>query len=150
MTTISTRPPTGSSATGQAGVACRWLGVHRARLAWVAIAIAAVHPAHGLGFPICFSAYFTGVPCPGCGLTRSLSCAIRADFASSIAYHPFGIPILAASFAVAAASLLPAHLRHRMADRLGATPRLLGAAYITFVASFLAYGILRAALHVLG
>jgi hypothetical protein len=33
------------------------------------------------------------IPCPGCGLTKSLVCLIKGDLYSSISYHPFGIII---------------------------------------------------------
>ena len=35
----------------------------------------------------------TGIPCPGCGLTRSLVAAVKGDWSSSFAYHRIG-PVL--------------------------------------------------------
>ena len=32
--------------------------------------------------------YILGVPCPGCGMTRALYCALRLDFAGAWKYHP--------------------------------------------------------------
>lgn len=32
--------------------------------------------------------FFTGVSCPGCGMTRSLFAVCRLDFAAAIYYHP--------------------------------------------------------------
>jgi hypothetical protein len=33
---------------------------------------------------------FTGIPCPFCGLTRSLLSLLRGDFAQAFWHHPFG------------------------------------------------------------
>lgn len=40
--------------------------------------------------------FVTGIPCPGCGLTRAWLAALRLDFAAAFAYHPmfWAIPIL--------------------------------------------------------
>lgn len=48
----------------------------------------------GMGCPILF---FTGIPCPGCGMTRSLLCLLRFDIEEALQYHPLGIvmPFLA-------------------------------------------------------
>jgi hypothetical protein len=36
----------------------------------------------------------TGVPCPGCGLTRSLVAAVHGDFIGSFGFHPLGLVTL--------------------------------------------------------
>jgi len=38
---------------------------------------------------------FTGIPCPSCGLTRSLICLSQADISSSLQYHGFGLILTA-------------------------------------------------------
>lgn len=43
---------------------------------------------------VCPFRLLTGLPCPGCGLTRSLVCLLHGDLASSIAFHPLG-PLVA-------------------------------------------------------
>lgn len=47
-----------------------------------------------LPFDVCGFKHLTGLPCPTCGLTRALCCAVRGDWARSLAYHPAG-PFLA-------------------------------------------------------
>ena len=37
----------------------------------------------------------TGIPCPGCGMTRAFLAAARLDFGAAFAYHPL-FPIFAA------------------------------------------------------
>ena len=36
----------------------------------------------------CIFRFMTGVPCPGCGMTRAWLAALRFDFAAAVAYHP--------------------------------------------------------------
>lgn len=36
----------------------------------------------------CYTKAFTGLPCPGCGMTRAWLSAFRLDFKSAFFYHP--------------------------------------------------------------
>jgi hypothetical protein len=40
------------------------------------------------GLPLCPFAYFSGVPCPGCGLTRAGLCLLRGDVQGAMALSP--------------------------------------------------------------
>ncbi len=46
------------------------------------------------GLPGCGFRLITGAPCPGCGMTRSLTSLLRGDAAAAFAWHPVG-PVLA-------------------------------------------------------
>lgn len=48
---------------------------------------------------VCVFRLTAGLPCPGCGLTRSVGHLLHGGLARSVALHPFG-PILAAEAAV--------------------------------------------------
>lgn len=57
---------------------------------------AALNPSAGTwgGFRMprfCLFRELTGVECPACGLTRSVSCALRGDIAMAVSYHPAGV-----------------------------------------------------------
>jgi hypothetical protein len=119
-------------------------------VAWIVLVLAAVHPPHGLGIPLCWLDRLTGIPCPGCGLSRSLSCAIHGMFGASWEYHPFGIFFLATFAVIALASLLPAVRRQALLDFADRHHRVFRAAYLILVASFLAYGAARAVMSVAG
>ncbi|HLK59564.1 MAG TPA: DUF2752 domain-containing protein [Chthonomonadaceae bacterium] len=41
--------------------------------------------------PPCLFRLFTRIPCPGCGLTRSLTLLWHGDFWLSFRYHPLGL-----------------------------------------------------------
>ncbi|MGH9751371.1 MAG: DUF2752 domain-containing protein [Blastocatellia bacterium] len=63
-----------------------------------------------LGLPPCAFLHFTGVPCPGCGLTTSVAHAARLHFYESVITQPFGLIV----FISAALSLpLSIYLIHR-------------------------------------
>src|SRR5262249_31354400 len=44
-----------------------------------------------LGLPPCAFLHFTGIPCPGCGLTTSVAHAARLQFYEAIITQPFGL-----------------------------------------------------------
>ncbi|MFP3940530.1 MAG: DUF2752 domain-containing protein, partial [Thermoanaerobaculia bacterium] len=71
---------------------------------------------------VCALKRTTGVPCPGCGLTRAWVSAVHGDFAGSLAHHPLGWLILA--YALAQGTRHGAWLalpgRRAVVERLGA------------------------------
>ena len=50
-------------------------------------------PADGLALLACPFRSWTSIPCPGCGMTRSLGAFMQMQWQQSIAYHPLGFPI---------------------------------------------------------
>ena len=42
-------------------------------------------------YTVCMMRRVTGMPCPTCGMTRSLASLAKGHLAQSLAYHPFGI-----------------------------------------------------------
>lgn len=55
--------------------------------------VLAYTPLHG---PICLSRTLLHMPCPGCGLTRSMSAIWRGEILLSLRYHPIGLPLFLA------------------------------------------------------
>ncbi|HJQ91229.1 MAG TPA: DUF2752 domain-containing protein [Acidimicrobiia bacterium] len=49
--------------------------------------LASIRP-EGTGVTICPFALFTGMACPGCGMTRAASSLIRGDLTAALGYHP--------------------------------------------------------------
>lgn len=74
---------------------------------------------HGVDLMPCPFLKVTGLPCPGCGMTRSCLALLRGNWADVWRLNPFG-PVFAAFWAVVGAGLLlPQPWRSRFADRLG-------------------------------
>ena len=58
--------------------------------------------------PLCLFRLMFRVPCPGCGLTRSLEDVWRADGVLSFRHHPFGLPIFILCWFIVIGELLSA------------------------------------------
>lgn len=52
------------------------------------------------GVPTCAFKLWTGYPCPGCGMTRSVLRLARGDVLESIRFHPLGLVVAALAAAV--------------------------------------------------
>ena len=63
--------------------------------------------------------YLTGIPCPGCGMSRALGCLLRLDFRGSLRCNPALLPCLAAFFVlVNRESILLERLSMRVKDAI--------------------------------
>jgi len=69
------------------------------KLLLLGILTATVLTARALKLP-CIYLHFLGVPCPGCGMTRAVFCALRLDLASAFSYHWmfWSVPVLIIMF----------------------------------------------------
>ena len=70
------------------------------RIRWVAVSfcstILLALPSQirsGMGIP-CLIKWLTGIPCPMCGMTRSLTALLQGDLDRSIAFHGLGVVFL--------------------------------------------------------
>jgi hypothetical protein len=63
---------------------------------------AALPPAWVLHGPqLCIFKLMSGLPCPGCGLTRSVVLLMHGDVAGSLYYHPLGLLFVAGAILLA-------------------------------------------------
>lgn len=124
-----------------------WLGKHCVVAAWLGLLLAFFSPPRGAGISLCWFQDATGLPCPGCGLTRSLSCALRGMFLESWYYHPMGLFIFALFVFTAVQSLFPGSCRARLTAYMQSRPVFFNTLYLTFVAAFVSFGVVRALLH---
>lgn len=113
------------------------------------IAIATLLPAGGIedGPVLCPFRALTGLPCPGCGLTRSWVYLMHGDVAPALASNWFGPVLILAVIALAVTSVRARSVGKRPADldKLVRNPIVLG----TF-ALFLTYGAVRLILTLAG
>lgn len=82
----------------------------------------------------------TGLPCPGCGLTRSWVQLVHGDPVASFAAHPFGPVLVALVLALTAAVLLAAARRRPLPDFEGLVRRPWA---VVLVGGWLVFGVLR-------
>ena len=92
--------------------ACRW-GLPTALL--TGLFLVPVPPPHArllLGIPVlCPFRRATGLPCPGCGLTRALVCVAHGRIGESLAYHPLAGAVFVVLVVWTAACLMGKPLR---------------------------------------
>ena len=124
-----------------------WLGRHCVVASWLGLLLALLSPPTGSGLLLCWFKDATGLSCPGCGLTRSLSCGIRGMFVESWHYHPMGLVILVLFIFTALQSLFPGSVRGRIHHFLQVRPSLFSTLYIAFVTVFVTFGTVRALLQ---
>src|SRR5262245_43636328 len=75
--------------------------------------VVAIHPPGGWGVPICWTRELIELPCPGCGLLRSMSSTVAGEFAAAWNYHPFGPLMLVMAIAMCVRPLLPESFQQR-------------------------------------
>ena len=92
----------------------------------------------------------TDLPCPGCGMTRALSSAARGMIEESWHHHPFGVLFLALFVLIAGLSLLPGAIRRRFVACVNRHRGPANVAYVAFATAFVAYGVARSVLHLVG
>ena len=63
---------------------------HAPLLAGIVLVTALIWPLTGTS---CISRASTGLPCPGCGLTRSVLALLRGDWRLSFQMHPLTVPL---------------------------------------------------------
>ena len=58
------------------------------------------HPADDGGFVLCVFRLATGLPCPGCGMTRSFCAIGKGDIERALIFHPLGPTAFIAAIAI--------------------------------------------------
>jgi uncharacterized protein DUF2752 len=107
------------------------------------VLLAAALPSHGAGVPLCLFRSVTGLPCPGCGLTRSFSCILHGDFARGYDYHPFGYVLLPLFIMAAFTLFIPSVYRSKLENLVRSRQSQLRRVYLTFIYGFIAFGSVR-------
>ena len=100
-------------------------------------------PTDGLGVKICWIKRLFDVPCPGCGLTRSITCLSQIEFEKAWHYHPFGYLIYAMFFSNVVLLLTGPRARRRVQDWFLRNDRVIRPIYWVLVTSFLLFGAIR-------
>lgn len=111
-------------------------------LAVFVIVVSFFFPVGGLGFDLCMLHATTGLPCPGCGMSRAISALSQGDFSTAVALQPFALFAWPLFFSLAVLTVLPRPWREGAERRLRAS-RLAARIYGTLFWAFLGFGLIR-------
>ena len=109
----------------------------------IVLLIAVVLPSDGMGVPLCSVKSLFSLPCPGCGLTRSVSSMLHGDFLKSWSYHPLGIFFVATALLFVFNLVMPRRSAAAVRRFFKKHNDLLGILLITFVSFFIGFGGIR-------
>jgi hypothetical protein len=112
-------------------------------LALAVMAASFALPVQGLGIPLCWLHSTTGLPCPGCGMTRALTAFSHGDFTAALGLNPFVLLAWPTFFILAAATLAPKRTYQRFEAWVMARDRKVAGFYRLGVFAFIAFGVAR-------
>ena len=84
----------------------------------------------------------TGLPCPGCGLTRGGIAALNGDFSKAVELHPFSPVAVLFLMALSVLLVVPIKSRQAFAEKLGDIERKTGIVFLPLVLCVI-YGVIR-------
>lgn len=139
---VSAPPVTAPATRGWAHSALLTRG---ARLLGLGVMVASVLlPATGrFGIDLCFVHASTGLPCPGCGMTRAIIAVSHGHLATALGLHPFVVLAWPLFFGLAVLALLPSSVTARLDAWLNVRGRWLGRVYQVLIFAFVGFGVLR-------
>lgn len=112
-------------------------------LAFLVLAVSLAMPPHGLGFSLCLMKGVFGLPCFGCGMTRSLACLSHGRLFEALSFHPFGVVVYAWIWLAIGASIVGPDRRARMARLVGRHELVVRIALVGLVVAFVGFGLVR-------
>ena len=121
-----------------------------AALAWAMILGGLVLPPRGLPLSFCLFHQATGLPCPACGMTRSVTSILHNQWALSWRYHPLGWLMAAAGVFLAAVSVVPEKWKRAIRRQASAHSRTLTRLIIAVFVVWAIYGMARIGLVAAG
>lgn len=118
------------------------VGVGMAVVAGAASGVVWLDPA-GLGIDLCWVRRLSDLPCPGCGLTRSVVSLARGELAQSLALHPFGVAVLGWALLAASSPIWPRALKRVARVWVAQRRPVLDRIYQGLILAFVGFGLLR-------
>ena len=96
-----------------------------------------------MGIELCPMKASSGLPCPGCGITRSMIYCSRGDFARAFHHHPLGPAIWVAAIIGASSIAWPRRMRSRLRAFWYPRREAFDRAIIAAVPLLMLFGLLR-------
>ena len=104
----------------------------------------------GFGIDVCWFHRLTGLPCPGCGLTRGILSLAGGDLVGALRLHPFSLAVLPYATLAATSLAWPRRVRLGVRASLERRREIFGRLYGALFGAFVGYGLLRTAAVALG
>ena len=103
-----------------------------------------IMPLRGIGIELCLYKRLLGIPCPGCGLSRSIINISHAQFAQAFLNHPFGFVIYPVILFLTIFILIPQKIKMLIIDFVRNKNKMISIVYLLTVYLFVAFGMGRA------
>jgi hypothetical protein len=113
------------------------------RLSLLVMVASVFMPVTGLGVDLCPVHRLTGLPCPGCGLSRAMAAVSQGDLSAAVGLNPFVLFAWPMFLGLALLAFAPGTVRQRVVAALDARGSGLTAAYRVVLTAFLCFGVLR-------
>jgi hypothetical protein len=113
------------------------------RLALLVMIVSVFFPVSGLGVDLCPLHATTGLPCPGCGMSRAIAAVSQGDFSAALGLNPFVLFAWPLFFALALLAFAPGQVvraTERWIDRHEAG---ISRTYKLVLFAFLGFGVVR-------
>lgn len=107
------------------------------------IIISFILPPDGLGRNTCGLYILTKLPCPACGLTRSVTCISHMKFAKAFYYHPFGFIFYVIFLLLAIYNFMPEKMKNIIIAFFINHENIIKYVITFIIFSFIIYGIIR-------
>lgn len=114
-----------------------------ASLALAGLLVAIMLPPVGIGYDMCGMHRTMGLPCPGCGLTRSVTSFIHGDFLWSFGYHPLGFFVALIFLLVGPTLFFPNKWREKLIAKISRYDRHIGWGLVLYSIGIVVYGFVR-------
>ena len=107
------------------------------------IIISFILPPDGLGRSTCGLYILTKLPCPACGLTRSVTSISHMKFVKAFYYHPFGFIFYIIFLFLAIYNFMPEKIKNIIKVFFIKNEDIVKYILLFLIASFIIYGIAR-------
>ncbi len=105
-----------------------------------------VFPPAGMGLSTCGMKSSIGIPCPGCGLTRSVTSTLHGHPIWAWKFNPFGILFALFFVTLWPLAFLTRRMRERVCEFVRPKEHLVAIAIFSFMGGLVIHGVVRAAL----
>jgi len=109
----------------------------------VGIVVGLVMPPDGIGGTVCASYRVLGYPCPGCGLTRSVSSILHGNFEQAWGYHPMGYGVAFIFILMVLTALVPKSVAQHWRTHPPVGDKVVGLVGGGAIISLLIFGLIR-------